>query len=471
MQPHRYFNELDHWRTVAQRPHPSSPPLSPTMKSASSAAVETGKTSPAAAAAADPFAVEGSRGWLEYAPVSEAGTSSMTLATGAGTKTKDKRNNASSSSTAAAAAATSAANRTHGDSQQKKAVSNEDILNLTKMTAQLPDRTGGGNSNNNNNSKKYHHDHRNNKPAKKERTFASTEHLPSSVSTNNNNNSSSSSNNVYPSLTRPSLSTPSPSNRNKINNNSNSSSGSNNEHRRSWYKHFIKGRDKGKGRMDINETQQQQPTTTSSASMIRDGSHHSSSNNSALTTNTGSSIAAVGDPLKLFMSAHHHPMSVITTTTTSESSSEEGGNNKKFSTSSLIKLRSHRRTSSESPLNRAPSAATRVPKRRSSNLKFQRRHSLDSIRAPDDYDAAAAATVASAQAPGGSIHPPVPLFSTPEPISGEQTSNNNVLGSDLTHLDETDLSVAWDLKQQRVTTMITTNNQNNNNSSRSSKKM
>ncbi|KAI8145305.1 hypothetical protein BJV82DRAFT_33437 [Fennellomyces sp. T-0311] len=196
MQPHRYFNELDHWRNNAQRPHPirHSPPGSPPMKPGDEKQ--------------DLFAVEGHRGWLEY--------------TEDDSFEKDK------------------------DTAKKKlpAVSNAKILELTKMTDQLTERIP-----------KQHQQ----RPKKKEQhTFASTEYLPS---------------NSYPSPTRPSVSTPSPSR---------------SERRLSWYKHLMK-RDKGKGRATTDDEY------SSNASSIDPRLHHpsvfgSESSHSSLHRRTSSDV-------------------------------------------------------------------------------------------------------------------------------------------------------------------------------------
>ncbi|KAI7851213.1 hypothetical protein BDC45DRAFT_228828 [Circinella umbellata] len=278
------------------------------------------------------------------------------------------------------------------------------------MTAQLPDRNTAGtssttttsSSSNNSTTHKHHHHHR--METKKERTFASAEHLPTIISTSELNNM----NNNNPSPTRPSLSTPSPSNRNAHHNN--------NENRRSWYKHWMK-RDKGKNRatiIDNNET---------SVSMVRDPSYQSSSNNSSTMTTTVPKSDHNGesmDPTKQFMSAHHHPISVAFPKVGMDSISDHHDSNRKFSISSPIKLEkaptTHRRTSSEAQQHRIGAIALSLsPNKKSTKFQVQRRHSLDSVQTQD-----------------------IPLFSTPEFISNGH--DNNILGSDVLHHNDTDLS-------------------------------
>ncbi|KAG2220995.1 hypothetical protein INT45_004614 [Circinella minor] len=343
--------------------------------------------------ATDPFTMEGSRGWLEYgSPVSEK-------------KSITKRTKSDDSHITL-------------EAKELLEVSNEDIINLTKMTAQLPDRnttgtssttTTSSSSNNSNTPKHHHHHHR--METKKERTFASAEHLPTIISTSELNNM----NNNNPSPTRPSLSTPSPSNRNTHHNN--------NENRRSWYKHWMK-RDKGKNRattIDNNET---------SVSMVRDASHQSSSNNSSTMTTTlpkSDYNCESMDPTKQFMSAHHHPISVAFPKVGMDSNSDHPDYNRKISISSPIKLErtasTHRRTSSEAQQHRMGAMALSLsPNKKSNKFQAQRRHSLDSVQTKD-----------------------IPLFSTPEFISNGD--NNNILGSDVLHHNDTDLSDDNDFKK------------------------
>ncbi|KAI9321460.1 hypothetical protein BX666DRAFT_982480 [Dichotomocladium elegans] len=177
MQPNRYINELEHWRRTSQRPEPyeessdQSPTQSPTMDASEPIGNNSQNYDPnllehdyTAKSPSNAFPVEAPRGWLEYSliPPSPPHASEGSSIQGGSRVTPNKSDIANkmnrkhrpystdhcigssqSIPSTPVAADPSSSNSGTTDSQTARdmlgAVSYEDIVKLTQMTAHLPD--------------------------------------------------------------------------------------------------------------------------------------------------------------------------------------------------------------------------------------------------------------------------------------------------------------------------------------------